>query len=326
MKILISFLILFTVLQAEGVCESKHLKNKDRAEVYAEKLLDKGDYTLVKDFLNCAINKKGMKSATIYLYLGDAYIKLDQLKKAKIELLHSIKMDPNNELIAKKIQSVEYMIEASENDDLGDALDLLYDKGFDFLMIFLAILAGEVIARQYTNCGFDEEKKIVVYYTSNLTGFFNHISAITKAIQKNYTFMCFVISSLIVMIYAGAFTIIFIILELKGISPGTIIDPINFTTHSIMMMTFYTFFIVLIVVLFIHLLFHYRQLWFVKLNRKKAIQKLADKFQTLALNYHFDELREYLVHFKNKENELHHIFEFFISKKARKIVDKLREE
>ena len=42
--------------------------------------------------------------------------------------------------------------DALENKDVESLLGFIQDKGLDFLMIFLAFLGGEIIAKRYNMC------------------------------------------------------------------------------------------------------------------------------------------------------------------------------
>ncbi len=105
----------------------------------------------------------------LLVFSGRVAYELADLTAAKNYYLLALELDPNNEVAAGSIENIEGQEEAQENKVVSGALKYIGDKGLDFLMIFLAFLGGELLARRYTLCESTSVIKSVYRYVKVTT-------------------------------------------------------------------------------------------------------------------------------------------------------------
>ena len=112
-------LFVFLVILASGTAGAPspaHARGKSRAEA-GIKAFKAGDYVKASEDLATALrDEPGSKTAPkAALYLGNAYLKLGQLGKAKDALRQALALDPKS----KKKKTIEKLIEIIESRDVG---------------------------------------------------------------------------------------------------------------------------------------------------------------------------------------------------------------
>ena len=98
------------------------------------------------------------KNAVLLVFSGRTAYEMGDLTTARNNYLLALDIDPNNEIAAANINQIESQAEATENKVVSGVLEYLGDKGLDFLMIFLAFLGGELLAKKQVVC---ESRNIV---------------------------------------------------------------------------------------------------------------------------------------------------------------------
>jgi len=88
----------------------------------------------------------------LLVFSGRVAYELSDLTEAKNYYLLALELDPSNEVAAASIENIKVQEEAQENKVVSSALHYIGDKGLDFLMIFLAFLGGELLAKRYLIC------------------------------------------------------------------------------------------------------------------------------------------------------------------------------
>ena len=195
---------------------SKHLSSQMRAEVYAQNLIDGGYYKESKEFLNKA-KEKYPKSETLWMFSATTEYELKYFDNAKIFFTKTLELNPKNEEAAEFKAIIEKQEEASENKTLSVLFEYLSDKGIDFISIFLAFLGGEIIARKYAKCNSLEIKNLAKQYKNRRVLQVSGKSRIGFAVKNYFSghfSFCSLLRILIVMIIAGTFLIMWLIIEL----------------------------------------------------------------------------------------------------------------
>ena len=149
-KLLFIILFLFSFVQADAAFD-KALSSELRAEVYAQNLLDGGYEKEADEFLVKALDSYP-ENVTLLMFRGTALFNLKDLESAKKYFMMVLEKDFTNEQASEFIGLIEGQEEAKENKAVSSLIEYLSDKGLDFVMIFLAFLGGEIIARKYNTC------------------------------------------------------------------------------------------------------------------------------------------------------------------------------
>jgi len=150
MKYLFVWIFLVTISFSNENFE-KHLVSELRAEVYAQNLLDGGYDEDLQSFLSQAL-KKYPENEDMLMYNATSLYHLKKLQESKKYFKKALKVNPANEQASDFIEKIEDQESSQENKVLEKLIEYLSDKGLDFLMIFLAFLGGEIIAKKYTQC------------------------------------------------------------------------------------------------------------------------------------------------------------------------------
>jgi len=197
--------ILFTTLLF-GLSEQKiqkELSSQARAEVFLQNKIEGGYYKDAEKFFLNAIAKYD-KNSEILRWGGELYLQTNRLEDAKKYFVESLALDPSNEICSTKIQQIESQEEAQENKDVGKLLDLLWDKGLDFLMIFLAFLGGEIIGKRYNSCQHDTVNQIAEYYIHRkmlaASTFYRMKFLFQEYLSQKIFSFCFILKFLIVTV------------------------------------------------------------------------------------------------------------------------------
>lgn len=152
MKILL--ILFFSITLLFGAIDTnlqKQLSSADRAGVYLENLFEAGELEEAKSFLQLA-NAKYHNDADILCWSGKVYADLNNLEMAKKYFIRALDIDPTHHLARIQLELIKEQEAAHTNEDMDEVMGFLSDKGLDFLMIFLAFLGGEIIAKRYNVC------------------------------------------------------------------------------------------------------------------------------------------------------------------------------
>lgn len=144
--LLFSFTLLFGITGAE-----KHLSSKDRASSHLENLIFDGEFDKAEEFAKLA-NEKYEGSADLLCWTGKVYFEKKDLDTAKFYFLQALDINPTHDMAKMQQELIQEQEDALENKDVESLLGFIQDKGLDFLMIFLAFLGGEIIAKRYNMC------------------------------------------------------------------------------------------------------------------------------------------------------------------------------
>jgi tetratricopeptide (TPR) repeat protein len=152
MKLLLLLALLATSLFSYDLQKAeKSLLSLDRAEVYASRLVQRNELDDATRFIKEA-RKKYKNSFQLLYWNGELYLEEGKLDLAEKCFRQALVLKKNNKLAKQKIEYIQEQKEAKENSDVADLLAVVNDKGLDFLMIFLAFLGSELIAKRYNTC------------------------------------------------------------------------------------------------------------------------------------------------------------------------------
>jgi len=193
------------------------LTSKMRAEIYAQELTDAGEYEKAGLFLEQAIGRYP-DSDTLLMFKGTSHFYLKELDEAKKYFRLVLEIDPRNEQASKFIKTIEEQEAAKENEAVGKLLNYLNDKGFDFLMIFLAFLGGEIIARRYNECGASESGALLAAFKArgSLARSLRARAVYTVSrccLSRNVLTFCFFLEVLVSVIIAVTLLIVWLLAE-----------------------------------------------------------------------------------------------------------------
>lgn len=213
MKTLLLSLLIIVNLMASN----KYLKSQDRAEVYAQNLLESGEYQKAKKFLFMA-KEKYPKSESLWMFSATTAYELKNFDEAKIYFIRTLEINPKNEQAAHFKNLIDQQERALQNSDIENLFEYLSDKGVDFLSIFLAFLGGEIIARRFSKCNSMAERNLVFQYQrkDQLNNFKKRVSFSLKNYFKiEYIFsFCSFLNLLIIFVISSSITIFILLLEL----------------------------------------------------------------------------------------------------------------
>jgi len=241
-----TLLLSLTLLASEHKDYSKYLKSQMRAEVYAQNLLDGGYYKEAKVFLKLA-RKKYTDDDELLMYSGTTHYNLDELDAAKKDFMLVLQNDSNNEIAADFIAKIEEQQAAQENKVVTDLFDYLIDKGLDFLMIFLAFLGGEIIAKKYHNCNtFGVSQSIQNYFNKEKlkSSKIFRLFYIFKSccLSRRFLTMCTFLDTLIIFTISSAMLIVWLIIEItfdvEWFLPDALLTIDDVTMHAHIFNTF----------------------------------------------------------------------------------------
>jgi len=210
-----SFSLLFSWNQAKV---DKSLTSLDRSQIYAQNLIKKGWFDDADKFLLLA-RKKYINDFELLYWSGELYLEKGKLDKSEKYFRQALTLNPNHENSKDKIELISEQNSAKENKDVGTILDILSDKGLDFIMIFLAFLGSEIIAKRYNDC-----QNGAVYISANhyihryklMKGTLERLLYIREHfVPKSFSFICGFIHTLIVITVAISILIPFLFLEFQ---------------------------------------------------------------------------------------------------------------
>jgi tetratricopeptide (TPR) repeat protein len=186
----------------------KHLDSTEKAETYLENLVFDGEFDKAESFFIIA-QKKFPESENLLCWAGKLYVEKKNLELAKTYFLKVLAMNPINDIAKIQLEAIEEKTQVTENQNIEDLLAFIEDQGLDFVMIFLAFLGGELIAKRYHQC-----------QNSSIYLMINHL--IKKKTQQKHSkmavfienykhqkgFFCFLINLLVVITIAFALMVV----------------------------------------------------------------------------------------------------------------------
>ena len=214
MKIIILTLLSISMLFCGEF--DNYLTSEKKAEVSIQQIIDdEGDYKKAQK-LGIEALSRFTNNSFIMAYTGKAFYSEGDLESAKKYFMQALDIDPTNEIASQFIQLIEKQSNAKENKDVSSALTYLNDKGLDYLLIFLAFLGGETIARRYSNCQSRQNLESIKAFAwtkqNNPALIQKFLYIITKTIKNPF---CSFLSLLIILTTTVAITIVAIWIELS---------------------------------------------------------------------------------------------------------------
>lgn len=212
--LLISLQLLLFALSEQKI--QKELSSQTRAEVFLQNKIEGGYYKDAEKFFQSA-HKKYDRDSELLRWGGELYLQTNKLDKAKRYFVESLALDPSNEICSTKIEQIEAQEKAQENKDVGKLLSILWDKGLDFLMIFLAFLGGEIIGKRYHSCQHDTVNEIAEYYlhrkmlASNASYRLKFL--VSQYLSQKFFSFCFILKFLVITVITMTLLITWLFIE-----------------------------------------------------------------------------------------------------------------
>lgn len=324
--------IFFSSLNADM---TKQLSSQDRAETFLQNLVDAGEFEKAKIFAKMA-NEKYKNNTTLLCWSGKAYFDSKDIETAKKYYLRAIDIDPTHPLAKIQLELIDEQENAGENKDISDVLDFLSDKGIDFLMIFLAFLGGELIAKRYSMC---QNKKIYIMaehfvnkenmndsYKFKIKFIFNQYA---RYITKELLSFCSVLNILVIVTITAAIMIFVVFVGIYLDITFILGDPLLTVTSDVLQENLFLkiypglFVLILLIRFFMNLLsLHSNQ----TIYEIEFVEELDSLYERLAYTEVYDvmkflhkshikeeEIRKLLI-YSQYEDEIMRIFEAYESK------------
>lgn len=227
---IVLFFILIVNLSANTSLE-KHLKSEIRAEVYAQNLIEGGYNTKAHTFIEKALLKY-KKNEALLMFNATSLYHLKKLQEAKNYFKLTLEVNPSNEQASKFIELINAQENSKQNHVISNVIDYLSDKGLDFIMIFLAFLGGEIIAKKYTKCSKNTITLAIEKYKNRkkLSLKKGRISFAFKHMISNIFSFCTVLETLVILTIVIALLIVLLMTEF--LSGFTFFVSESFTTLS----------------------------------------------------------------------------------------------
>jgi len=213
MKIIFIYIILFNSFIFANTNLDKYLSSQDRAEVHLEELVSGGYLDKAKVFSKHA-NSQYPNNETLLCWSGKLYIEVKDLDKAEQYFMKVLALDPTHEIAQMQLKQIKENKKINSNDVVKKLLAYIYDKGSDFLMIFLAFLGSEIISKRYNICQKNSIKSTARRYI-NRNLLHNSYKARLNSLFQDYKdqpffSFCFFINFLIISTITFAIIILWI--------------------------------------------------------------------------------------------------------------------
>lgn len=325
-------ILLFLFLSLTLFANEKNLKSDIRAEVHMQKLVEGGYSKKAIEFSSKAI-KKFPKNETILSFRAKAFYELKDFDKAKIYYIKTLEINPKNEQAANFMNLIQEQENASENKALESLFEYLNDKGMDFLLIFLAFLGGEIIARKYSKCSSIEERNLPLQYANKekltLEASFRFTFALKNYIDfKSILTFCSFFNLIIVFLISFSILIAFLLFLL--LTDITLFSSIEFKYMSVKQLWEYSIYIfiattfITIIVQFMMYVNH------LKISSLKLDLELVQYLESLASDNRLDKLYEVIKECDSlglkKDEVLHELLSEEASEKIKYIYKKLGKD
>lgn len=251
MKLLLILLFSVSLLLGATTAKlNKYLSSQDRAEVHLENLFEAGELEEAKSFLVLA-NKKYKNNADILCWSGKIYADLNDLETAKKYFILSLNVDPTHPIAKIQLELIKEQEAAHENEDMAKVMGFLSDKGLDFLMIFLAFLGGEIIAKRYNAC---QNKQVYImaehfiHKQSLCSSHKNRLKLFLSQYFKQDLFsFCFFINFLVIITISLALMIIWLLVAFYFDFTWLLNEPLSTVEFGTIMLYLYKIFTITLI-------------------------------------------------------------------------------
>lgn len=201
MRVFLLFVLLASsLLSYDDVKATRSLSSLERAEVYVATLVQRNELEDATLFLK-EVRKKYKESFELLYWQGQLHLEQGELSLAERYFRQALVLKKNHELTRKKIEYIQEQKEAKENNSIKELLSIINDKGLDFLMIFLAFLGGEIIAKRYNICQNNSIRLIAEHYLHRETLQISYINRLLftfkHLVPHKFSFQCLIINFLV---------------------------------------------------------------------------------------------------------------------------------
>jgi len=230
------------------------------------------------------------QNASLLVFSGRAAYELSDLTTAKKYYILALELDANNEIAAASIENIEGQEEAQENKVVSAALEYLGDKGLDFLMIFLAFLGGELLAKRYLVC----ESTYVIRYVKQ----YIKLRPATQPVDSKDVSsklpkrpFCYAATVINYMTIAVALLIIWIFINIMNEEFTALlgIDLTVMTENDIWRYTMVSYMVILVFIIIVGKIVSYM---YRSKSKDEVVLATAQKLQEIALDGQYMILRE----------------------------------
>jgi hypothetical protein len=208
--LLVSLSLLFSL---ETKTVEQNLVDAGHAEVVLQTMVEDGYIDDAIIFAKKA-NEKYADNILLLTWSGQAYLEKDDLEVALKYYKQVLDLDPSNEIAKMKIEFIDDQESAKENKNIATILEWLIDKGLDFLMIFLAFLGGEIIAKRYNSCQNNYIYTLVYYFLQDeklYNSWANRLEIMfSQGFKQRFSPFCLVINFLIIVTIVVAMMIVWL--------------------------------------------------------------------------------------------------------------------
>lgn len=303
MKFLLLFLFAVSILfSLEQSKIDKNLVDAGHAEVYMQGMVEDGYLDDAIEFVTQA-NAKYKDNILLLVWSGQAYLEKDNLEMAQKLYKKALDLDPSNEIAKMKIEFIYEQESARENKNISSILEWLIDKGLDFLMIFLAFLGGEIIAKRYTTCQNNHVYTLVDYFLQNEKLYSSSksrfMTIVSQAFTQRFFPFCVIINFFVIVTIVVAMMIVWLFIAFHFEITFLLDEPL--LTISSMELDYYSaklFTIFFVVVLTIRVFTQY-----VKVPKSKIICEieLVEALDTLLDNKAYRVLYEVMQDLRKED-------------------------
>ena len=280
---------------------NKYLKSQIRAEVYAQNLIEGGYYKKANEFLNKARDKYP-SSESLYMFSATTSYNLKDFDNSKIYIIKTLSINPMNEEATRYKNMITAQEKAKRNQVLVGLFNYLSDKGLDFILIFLAFLGGEIIARRYSSCSSTEIQNIAKQYKYRFNLDKSIIFKIKFALQnyfefKNIISFCTFLNILVVFIISCSLLIFWLFIELTFSLNLFTYKPLELMNLSeISIYSVYLFIVFVLFTVFIQIILY---ISYLEQNPLKVQLKLSQYLDDIVQRNNLTELYDIVKEFNS---------------------------
>jgi len=231
------------------------------------------------------------QNVNLLVFSGRAAYELDDLSEAKSYYQLALELDSNNEIAALNISNIEAQEEAQENKVVSGVVDYLGDKGLDFLMIFLAFLGGDLLAKRYMTCSSGTVLSSLKHYLHVKYPKIKVASSSWRITKVHKKLFCYFSSILNYLTISIAILILWVFFNISNdYMVGMLgIDLTTITLEDIIPLLYLSMIGILATILILNLLFK----WSTRSNDQEILLfEMTEALQAVALDGEYTILRE----------------------------------
>ena len=262
------------------------------------------------------------QNVNLLVFSGRAAYELDDLSEAKSYYQLALELDSNNEIAALNISNIETQEEAQENKVVSGVVDYLGDKGLDFLMIFLAFLGGDLLAKRYMTCSSGVVLSSLKHYLKIKYPKVKVSGNSWKTTRVHKKLFCYFSSILNYLTISITILIIWVFFNISNDFIVTLlgVDLTTITLEDIIPLLYLSMIGILVMILTLNLLFK----WMTRSNDEKTLLfEVTKELQAVALDGEFIILREACNLVRHYDvSEINCILDQCYSDEARGILEK----